>query len=138
MTKQAKLESQARLPELAMPAATPTRFDSAMPTSKNRSGYFSAKYSVRVELPTSPSRTTISGWSPPSLARAVPKASRVALPSLRSMRLPLTPDPSPRWGEGRSSHRGDHFQGLPGFLRLQRDPVVIRVVDHVCDRVALG
>src|SRR5437763_1398207 len=78
--KQAKLASHARLFELAKPAATPTRFDSAMPTLKKRCGNFLAKCSVRVELLTSPSQTTTSGYSSPSFARATPKASRVDLP----------------------------------------------------------
>ena len=56
MTKAAKLASQARLPDDARPPATPTRFDSAMPTLKKRSGNFLAKISVRVELWTSPSK----------------------------------------------------------------------------------
>src|SRR5271166_439857 len=80
MTKQAKLLSQARLPEQAMPAETPTRLDSAMPTLKNRSGNFLAKCSVRVELWTSPSKTTMSGYCAPILARARPNASRTDLP----------------------------------------------------------
>src|SRR5205809_1795028 len=80
MIKQAKLASHERLPELAMPADTPTRFDSAMPTLKNRCGNFLAKKSVRVELCTSPSRTTMSGYCSPSLANARPNASRVDLP----------------------------------------------------------
>src|ERR1700737_3318827 len=85
MTKQAKLASQARLPEAAMPPATLTRFDSAMPTLKKRCGNFLAKWSVRVELFTSPSRTTMSGYSSPSLARAWPKAARVDLPSFMAV-----------------------------------------------------
>src|SRR6516164_9411728 len=80
MTKQAKLASQARLPEAARPAAVPTRFDSAMPTLKKRSGNFLAKKSVRVELWTSPSTTTISGYFSPAAANAMPKASRVDFP----------------------------------------------------------
>src|SRR5205807_10372991 len=80
MMKQAKLASQARLPDDAKPADTPTRFDSAMPTLKKRSGNFLAKCSVRVELFTSPSRTTMSLWVSPRAARARPKASRVDLP----------------------------------------------------------
>ena len=65
MTKAAKLASQARLPDAASPPATPTRFDSAMPTLKKRSGNFLAKCSVRVELWTSPSTTTMSGSCSP-------------------------------------------------------------------------
>src|SRR5713101_3142016 len=80
MTKQAKLASQARLPELARPPAMPTRLDSAMPTLKKRSGNFLAKSSVRVELWTSPSTTTISGYLSPISARARPNASRVDFP----------------------------------------------------------
>src|SRR5262249_29551273 len=80
MMKQAKLASQARLPELARPPATPTKFDSAMPTLKKRSGNFLAKKSVRVELCTSPSTTTISGYFSPAAANAMPKASRVDFP----------------------------------------------------------
>src|SRR5207248_3231165 len=38
------------LPSSASPAATPIMFDSAMPTSKNRSGYFAAKSSTFVEF----------------------------------------------------------------------------------------
>ena len=37
MMNAAKLDGQARLPQLARPPATPTRFDSAMPTLKKRS-----------------------------------------------------------------------------------------------------
>src|SRR5215471_6447034 len=80
MTKQAKLDSQARFPELARPPAMPTKFDSAMPTLKKRSGNFLAKKSVRVELCTSPSTTTISGYFSPAAANAMPKASRVDFP----------------------------------------------------------
>src|SRR4051794_87514 len=80
MTKQAKLASQARLPDAAMPDAALTRFDSAMPTLKNRAGNFLAKKSVRVELWTSPSSTTTSANCSPTFARARPNASRVDLP----------------------------------------------------------
>src|SRR6516225_3513316 len=80
MMKQAKLLSQARLPDAARPPATPTRFDSAMPTLKKRSGNFLAKKSVRVELCTSPSTTTMSGLDSPSAASAMPNASRTDLP----------------------------------------------------------
>src|SRR5581483_2513024 len=82
MMKQAKLAAQTCLPDDARPPATPTRFDSAMPTLKKRSGNFLAKCSVRVELWTSPSTTTICGCSAPTCARARPKASRVDLPIL--------------------------------------------------------
>src|SRR5436305_3348573 len=85
MTKQAKLASHARLPDAARPLAMLTRFDSAMPTLKKRSGNFLAKCSVRVELWTSPSRTTMSGYSWPMRASARPNASRVDLPCLRFM-----------------------------------------------------
>src|SRR4051794_34707977 len=81
MTKAAKLASQARLPEAARPPATPTRLDSAMPTLKKRGGDFLGKRIVRVELLTSPSTTTRSGWLSPSCARAMPNASRMDLPS---------------------------------------------------------
>ncbi len=81
VTKQAKLASQARLPDAARPLAALTRFDSPMPMLKKRSGNFLAKKSVRVELWTSPSRTTRSLYSSPSLARARPNASRTDLPS---------------------------------------------------------
>src|SRR5436309_831368 len=84
MRKQAKLAAQARLPEAARPLARLTRFDSAMPTLKKRSGNFFAKCSVRVELFTSPSTTTISGLAAPTWASARPKASRVDLPSFMS------------------------------------------------------
>src|SRR5262249_39689844 len=60
-----------------------TRFDSAMPTLKNRSGNFLAKKSVRVELCTSPSTTTTSLWAAPNSASARPNASRVDLPCFR-------------------------------------------------------
>src|SRR3954469_17324330 len=79
----AKLDTHARLPVSASPAAMPTMSDSAMPTLKNRSGYFLPKNSVYVELWTSPSTTTTSGYSPPSASSACPKASRVALPILK-------------------------------------------------------
>src|SRR5262245_58930269 len=80
MTKHAKLASQARLPELANPPAIPTRLDAAMPTLKKRSGNFLAKRSVRVELWTSPSTTTMSEYLSPTAARATPNASRVDFP----------------------------------------------------------
>src|SRR5262249_20743889 len=89
MMKQAKLETQARLPAPARPLATPTMSDSAMPTLKKRSGNFLAKKSVRVELCTSPSTTTTSGWVSPSLASASPNASRTDLPSF------IFPPPAP-------------------------------------------
>src|SRR5436190_689793 len=76
----AKLASQARLPEAARPLAALTRFDSAIPTLKKRSGNFLAKKSVRVELWTSPSRTTMSACCSPSFASASPNASRIDLP----------------------------------------------------------
>src|SRR5438105_3393720 len=82
MMKAAKLASQARLPAQVRPAATPTRLDSAMPTLKKRSGNFLAKKSVRVELCTSPSTTTMSGNLSPTCAKARPKASRTDLPCL--------------------------------------------------------
>src|SRR5262249_51536121 len=79
----AKLAIKLILPELARPPATPTRLLSAIPTLKNRSGYFLANHSVRVELLTSPSITTRSGDSAPRASSARPKASRVALPISR-------------------------------------------------------
>src|SRR4051812_6138700 len=81
--KQAKLAMTGVLPQLARPPATPTRLLSAMPMLKNRSGCFLPNHSVRVELETSASTTTISGWSAPRASRARPKASRVALPNSR-------------------------------------------------------
>src|SRR5437870_3892156 len=81
MTKAANEASHDLLPEDANPAAMPTRSDSAMPTLKNRAGNFLAKKSVRVELLTSPSSTTISELDSPNLASAMPNASRTDLPS---------------------------------------------------------
>src|SRR5947209_7762154 len=81
MMNAAKEASQDRLPDDASPAATPTRSDSAMPTLKKRGGNFFAKMSVRVELLTSPSTTTMSALASPSWASAMPKASRTDLPS---------------------------------------------------------
>ncbi len=57
--KAAKLAITLVLPDDASPAAIPTRLLSAMPMLKNRSGYFLPNHSVRVELPTSPSTTTM-------------------------------------------------------------------------------
>src|SRR5438128_9843527 len=122
MTKQAKLASQARLPEPASPAATPTRFDSAMPTLKKRSGNFLAKCSVRVELCTSPSTTTRSAYWAPACARASPNASRVDLPGF------MTPSPN----------LTDLRQGLLGFVGGQRLAVMVRVAaQEMLDRVSL-
>src|SRR3954452_15612258 len=83
MTNAAKLATRLVLPALARPPATPTRLLSAIPMLKKRSGYFLPNHSVRVELLTSASTTTRSGWLPPSASSARPKASRVALPSSR-------------------------------------------------------
>src|SRR5262245_9408671 len=80
MAKAAKLASQARLSEAASPLAALTRFDSAMPTLKKRSGNFLAKKSVRVELWTSPSSTTMSRYCSPIFASAMPNASRTDFP----------------------------------------------------------
>src|SRR5262245_61754420 len=80
MAKAAKLASQARLSEAASPLAVLTRFDSAMPTLKKRSGSFLAKKSVRVELWTSPSSTTMSRYCSPIFASAIPNASRTDFP----------------------------------------------------------
>src|SRR5262249_38238892 len=117
MTKQAKLASQARLPDDASPAATPTRFDSAMPTLKKRSGNFLAKCSVRVELLTSPSRTTISGYCSPSLANARPKASRVDLPVFMLA-------PQSMWSIRSGANQLQCFLGL---LRRQWLAVMVRI-----------
>src|SRR3954465_6012811 len=81
--KQAKLAMTGVLPQLARPPAMPTRLLSAMPMLKNRSGCFLPNHSVRVELETSASTTTTSGWSAPYASRALPNASRVALPISR-------------------------------------------------------
>src|SRR3990170_5054203 len=78
ITKQAKLQIKGILPARAIPAPVPTMFPSAMPKSKNRPGYFLAKYSVMVDLLRSASKTTMSGFSLPSRTRASPKATRVA------------------------------------------------------------
>src|SRR6516164_7205026 len=88
MTKAAKLAHQARFPDDARPAATPTRLDSAIPTLKNRPGYFLPKISVRVELPTSPSTAIRSACVSPSCAKARPNASRVDLPIFMVVSLP--------------------------------------------------
>src|SRR5690606_15656156 len=64
---------------MASPAATPTRFCSAMPISKKRSGKRSAKSWLLVLLARSASRTTRFACSAPSAARASPNAWRLAL-----------------------------------------------------------
>src|SRR5919112_308743 len=83
MMNAAKLAITGVLPEEARPPAIPTRLLSAIPMLKKRSGYFLPNHSVRVELETSASTTTTSGWSAPYASRALPNASRVALPSSR-------------------------------------------------------
>src|SRR5262245_33129465 len=121
MMKHAKLATHDRLPDAARPLAMPTRFDSAMPTLKKRSGNFFMKKSVRVELCTSPSSTTTSGYCSPSFARARPKASRVLLPIF--MMTPLHPE---------------QFQRLLRLLGSQRLAVVVGVLgEDRLDRVAL-
>src|SRR5207244_3385925 len=126
MMKQAKLDSQDRLPQQAKPAAMPTRSDSAMPTLKNRSGNFLAKKSVRVELWTSPSTTTTSELSSPSFAKARPKASRVDLPIFMNH----TPH--------RSWLRVYEGQGFVLLFFRQRLAVMIRVLgQQILDRVSL-
>ena len=60
-----------------MPTAAPTICCSEMYIWKKRSGYASPNFSVKVELPTSPSMATTSGRAP-SAASASPKAARVA------------------------------------------------------------
>src|SRR5438094_4510599 len=107
MTKAAKLASQARLPDAAKPPATPTRFDSAMPTLKKRCGNFLAKCSVRVELWTSPSTTTTSGCVSPSFASARPNASRVDLPSFMAVS-------GERTTEAQRAQRQDHTEREQG------------------------
>src|SRR5947209_3808144 len=121
MMKQAKLETQARLPAPARPLATPTMSDSAMPTLKKRSGNFLAKKSVRVELCTSPSTTTMSVCLPPASAKAKPNASRVDLPSfmISSEQLSIS----------------DLRERFLRLLRRQRLAVVVRVFrQEVLDR----
>ena len=81
--KAAKLAIRLVLPALARPPAIPTRLLSEIPMLKKRSGCFLPNHSVRVELLTSPSSTTRSGYFSPRASRARPKASRVALPSAR-------------------------------------------------------
>ena len=126
MMKQAKLASQDRFPHEANPAAIPTRSDSAMPTLKKRSGNFLAKKSVRVELWTSPSRTTTSESCSPNLANASPKASRVDLPIFMNH----TPH--------RSWLRVYEGQGFILLFFRQRLPVMIRVFgQQMLDRVSL-
>ena len=60
-----------------MPTAVPIICCSEMYIWKNRSGYASRNFSVKVELPTSPSMATTSGHAP-SAASASPNAARVA------------------------------------------------------------
>src|SRR5262245_2663166 len=114
MTKAAKLATQGRLPDDARPPATPTRFDSAMPTLKNRCGNFLANSSVRVELCTSPSTTTPSGYSSPSRASAWPKASRLPLPRAA---IPLLPSSSCQSEESRT-----RFDDLPDARNHRQEP----------------
>src|SRR6267378_2016950 len=124
--KQAKLDSQERLPQQARPAAMPTRSDSAIPTLKKRSGNLLAKKSVRVELWTSPSTTTTSEFSSPNLANARPNASRVDLPIFMNH----TPH--------RSWLRIQKGQGLILLFFGQRLAVVVRIAgQQKLDRVSL-
>ena len=74
--KAAKLAITLVLPDDARPAATPTRLLSAIPMLKNRSGCFLPNHSVRVELLTSASTTTMSGMVGPE--RFERPAERVA------------------------------------------------------------
>src|SRR5438874_12595667 len=97
------------LPSNASPAATPIMFDSAMPTSKNRSGYFAAKSSTFVEFFRSPvSATTRS--SAPMRTSASPKALRVATSPMSAFPFDL----------------GDRARALHGIGRLAV-PVVIEL-----------
>src|SRR5262245_30075909 len=60
----------------------------------------------------------MSGLVSPSLAKAKPNASRVALPSFMA------------------GLHSDDFQCFFRFFGSQRHAVVIRVVDHIADRIA--
>src|SRR6266542_6112231 len=126
MAKAAKLASQARLPEAANPLAALTRFDSAMPTLKKRSGNFLAKKSVRVELWTSPSRTTMSGYCSPIFASAIPNASLTDFP-IRMVVFSLV-----------RSAGVQQRQGLLHLFGRQRLAVVVGVLaQNALDRPAL-
>src|SRR5262249_53499931 len=103
-----------------MPAATPTRFDSAMPTLKKRSGNFLAKKSVRVELWTSPSSTTTSGWASPSFSRARPNASRTDLPILRPAVAVLMASGSQEFQRPLRLLGGQRLAVVVGVLRQDR------------------
>src|SRR5207249_4342772 len=81
--------------------------------------------SVCVELCTSPSTTTISGFSSPNLARATPKASRTDFPIFMSHIL------------DRSFPRIQECQRLGLFFFGQRLAVMIRVAEQVLDWVSL-
>ncbi len=61
-----------------MPMADPTIACSAMKCWKKRPGNTFSNFSLKVELPTSASRTTTRGSTSPSFTSAVPYASRVA------------------------------------------------------------
>src|SRR5687767_5118954 len=86
--KAAKLATTGTLPLAARPAATPAMLLSAMPTLKKRSGWSCPNHSVRVELLTSPSTTTMRSFFLPSSRSAWPNASRVAAPSFSSYFTP--------------------------------------------------
>src|SRR5439155_24290318 len=119
MMKAAKLAHQACLPDEANPAVIPTRFDSAMPTLKKRSGNFFAKISVRVELLTSPSTTTTAASTAPSCASARPKASRVDLPSFMAVSQGRDGDVVGRPSAGASGNRREANAMFHGAARAR-------------------
>src|SRR5579871_1262984 len=131
MTKQAKLASQARLPEADIPLAMPTRSDSAIPTLKNRCGNFLAKCSVRVELWTSPSSTTISEYCSPSLASAKPNVSRTDLPIFMVFHL-LLPVVRSRLATDHELRTTDAFRSLRSPAWLDPESMVCRDGCHRC------
>ena len=72
MANTPNVDAKATFPEAARPAAMPIMFCSAMPTSTNLSGQTFWKSEVFVDPARSASRTTTSGFSSASSARALP------------------------------------------------------------------
>src|ERR1051325_3854777 len=84
ITKQEKLATTGILPAYANPAAMAHILASAIPQEKKRSGNSLWKNDVYVDLERSASPTTMSLFSRPATTSALPKASRVAMPSFSS------------------------------------------------------
>src|SRR4030042_59404 len=122
VAKMAKVLAKGILPPRARPAAVPIRSCSATPILKNRSRKARAKTWVWVDPDRSASKTTISGFSSPNLARILPYSTLVlCLAGSFMVRLKGV-------ASGEKSSGLQFFQGLLVFLRRGRHPMVFCLV----------